>query len=303
MKILLTILFATGTILVAAQKVIPVYTDGKIPGSIDCNKKEVTAFNPANNRETVADVMQPSLTVYQPAMMNVARSAVIICPGGGYARLAITHEGYQVAEEMNKAGITAFVLKYRLPNDTCMQHKETAPLQDIQQAMILVKSHAADWGIDSSKVGVLGFSAGGHLASTAATHFTTSVANNPLGVSVRPAFAVLVYPVISFTNELAHAGSRDNLLGKNATEGAINLFSNEKQVTAQTPPCFLVHAADDRTVPVKNSIRFYEALLENKVKGSLLIYQSGGHGFGLVNPDTKETWMPNAVSWLKLNGF
>jgi acetyl esterase/lipase len=303
MKILLTIVLMSGTLLLTAQKVIPVYADGKIPGAIDCNKKEITTSNASNNRETVADVMQPSLTVFQPVVMNAARSAVIICPGGGYARLAITHEGYQVAEEMNKAGVTAFVLKYRLPNDTCMQHKETAPLQDIQQAMILVKSHAADWGIDSSKVGVLGFSAGGHLASTAATHFTNSVADNPLGISVRPAFAILIYPVISFSNELAHAGSRNNLLGKNPTQEAINLFSNEKQVTAQTPPCFLVHAADDRTVPVKNSIHFYEALLENKVKGSLLIYQSGGHGFGLINPDTKETWMTNAVSWLKLNGF
>lgn len=303
MKILLTSLFIIAALSLAAQKVIAVYGDGKIPGAIACNKNESHIVNPSNNRESVSDVVEPSLTVYQPAVMNAARSAVIICPGGGYIHLAMTHEGYDVAAELNKAGMTAFVLKYRLPNDSCMEHKETAPLQDIQQAIILIKSHAADWGIDSSKVGVLGFSAGGHLASTAATHFTNSIASNPLRISVRPAFAVLIYPVISFSNELAHAGSKEKLLGKNPTEEMVNLFSNEKQVTPQTPPCFLVHAADDKTVPVKNSIRFYEALLENKVKGSLLIWQSGGHGFGLINPDTKETWISNAVSWLRLNGF
>jgi acetyl esterase/lipase len=235
--------------------------------------------------------------------MNKARSAVIVCPGGSYINLSMTHEGYEVAEQLNKHGITAFVLKYRLPNDSCMQQRETGPLQDLQQAIILVKAHAKEWGIDSSKVGVLGFSAGGHLVSTSLTHFNTCYADNPMNISVRPAFGVLIYPVISFQDEIAHKFSRENLLGKNATQEKMNFYSSEKQVTSQTPPCFLVHPEDDNTVPVKNSIYFYEALINNKVKGELLVYQSGGHGFGLVNPSTKESWMDQLIPWLQLNGF
>jgi len=215
----------------------------------------------------------------------------------------MTHEGYDVAKELNKYGITAFVLKYRLPNDSCMQNKEIGPLQDIQQALILVKAHAKEWGVDSSKLGVLGFSAGGHLVSTSLTHFNTCYADNPLDISVRPAFGVLIYPVISFQEEIAHAFSRGNLLGKKPSKEKMDLFSNEKQVTPQTPPCFLVHAEDDKTVPVKNSIRFYEALVDNEIKAEMLIYQSGGHGFGLVNPSTKEAWMDKVILWLQLNGF
>jgi acetyl esterase/lipase len=301
MKIIFSFLLISHTLIVTAQQVITLYP-GKIPGAIACNKKESAVTN-QSNRISIADVTQPMLSVYRPATINANRSAVIICPGGGYARLAMTHEGYDVAAEFNKSGITAFVLKYRLPNDSCMAQKTTGPLQDLQQAILYIKTHAADWGIDSAKVGVLGFSAGGHLVSTATTHYTTCYADNPTSVSVRPAFAVLIYPVISFTDELAHSGSRDRLLGKNAAKEKIDLFSNEKQITPQTPPCFLVHAADDKTVPVRNSISFYSALLDNKIKASLLIYQSGGHGFGMINPDTKENWMPGLISWMRLNSF
>jgi acetyl esterase/lipase len=300
MKFLFSLLLIGNTLSITAQQVITLYP-GKIPGAIACNKKEIVTTT--DNRQRIADVTEPTLTLYRPATINTNRSAVIICPGGGYARLAMTHEGYDVATEFNKSGITAFVLKYRLPDDSCMAQKATGPLQDLQQAIVFVKTHAADWGIDSSKVGVAGFSAGGHLASTATTHYTTCYADNPLAVSVRPAFAILIYPVISFTDELAHAGSRERLLGKNAAKDKIDLFSNEKQITPQTPPCFLVHAADDKTVPVKNSISFYTALLDNKIKSGLLIYQSGGHGFGMINPDTKENWMPGVISWMKLNSF
>ncbi len=287
--------------LTAAQKIIPLYNNNEVKDATPCNTKEIS--DSSNGRIHISHVIEPSLTVYQPAIKNKARSAVIVCPGGSYINLSMTHEGYQVAEELNKYGITAFVLKYRLPNDSCMQHKETGPLQDIQQAIILVKSRAEELGIDSSKLGVLGFSAGGHLVSTSITHFTTCYADNPLNISVRPAFGVLIYPVISFQEGIAHTFSRQNLLGKNASQEKMDFFSGEKQITAETPPCFLVHAEDDKTVPVKNSIYFYESLVNNKVKGELLIYQSGGHGFGLINPGTKETWMDNLIHWLQLNGF
>ena len=301
MKIFFFSLSTLFTMVMAAQKVIPLYNNNQVKNAIRCNTKEM--IDTSKGRIHISHVVEPSLTIYQPAAMNKARSAVIVCPGGSYINLSMTHEGYEVAEELNKYGITAFVLKYRLPNDSCMQQKETGPLQDIQQAIVLVKSQAKQWGIDTSKLGVLGFSAGGHLASTSLTHFTTCYADNPANISVRPAFGVLIYPVISFQQDIAHATSRNNLLGKNPSQEKLDLFSNEKQVTAQTPPCFLVHAEDDRTVPVKNSIRFYEALVNNKIKGEMLIYQSGGHGFGLVNPSTKENWMDNLIRWLQLNGF
>jgi acetyl esterase/lipase len=288
------------TMFSTAQKVIPLYNN-QVKGAIPCNTKEIT--NSSNGRISISHVIQPSLTVYQPAIKNKARSAVIVCPGGSYINLSMTHEGYEVAEALNKYGITAFVLKYRLPNDSCMAHKETGPLQDLQQAIILVKSRAKEWELDSSKLGVLGFSAGGHLVSTSLTHFNTCYADNPLNISVRPAFGVLIYPVISFQDGVAHTFSRENLLGKNASQEKMDFFSSEKQVTSQTPPCFLVHPEDDETVPVKNSIYFYEALVNNKIKGEMLIYQNGGHGFGLVNPSTKETWMANLIRWLQLNGF
>jgi len=286
-----------------AQSVIPLYENNQVKGAIGCNRKEIITKDSLTGRIHIDHVVQPSLTLYRPAAVNKARSAVIVCPGGSYINLSMTHEGYEVAEQLNKYGITAFVLKYRLPNDSCMQQRETGPLQDLQQAIILVKARAKEWGIDSSKVGVLGFSAGGHLVSTSLTHFNTSYADNPMNISVRPAFGVLIYPVISFQEEIAHKFSRENLLGKNATQEKMNFFSSEKQVTSQTPPCFLVHPENDNTVPVKNSIYFYEALINNKVKGELLIYQSGGHGFGLVNPSTKESWMDQLIPWLQLNGF
>jgi acetyl esterase/lipase len=286
-----------------AQTVISLYNDNKVQGAIHCNRKELVTTDPTDGRIHISHVVEPSLTMYRPTIINKVKPAVIVCPGGSYINLSMTHEGYQVAEQLNKYGITAFVLKYRLPNDSCMQQRETGALQDLQQALILIKTRAKEWGIDSSKVGVLGFSAGGHLVSTALTHFNTCYADNPLKTSVRPAFGVLIYPVISFRDDIAHKVSRENLLGKNASQEKMDFFSSEKQVTPQTPPCFLVHPADDKTVPVKNSIYFYEALINSKVKGELLIYQSGGHGFGLINPSTKETWMDQLIPWLALNGF
>jgi acetyl esterase/lipase len=184
-----------------------------------------------------------------------------------------------------------------------MEQKETGPLMDVQQAVKLVRENAATYKIDTGKIGVMGFSAGGHLASSAGTHFNDVVIPNPKKTSLRPDFLVLLYPVISMRDSLTHKGSKDNLIGPNATAAMVKRFSNDEQVTAQTPPTFLVHAADDRAVPVNNSILFFQALLKNKVPAEMHIYQNGGHGFGLHNATTKDEWIERLKNWFLKNGF
>ncbi|GAA4091838.1 hypothetical protein GCM10022392_12250 [Mucilaginibacter panaciglaebae] len=262
---------------------------------------------PANYVETttadmhVSKVNVPTLIPFFPEKGKANGSAVIICPGGGYAILAIGHEGYAVAKEFNKIGIAAFVLKYRLPSDQIMVDKTIGPLQDAQTAIMIVRENAAQWGINPQKIGILGFSAGGHLASTAGTHFNKPVIDNH-GISVRPDFMVLAYPVISFGDQ-GHRGSAENLLGKNPPQEQVTLYSNELQVTPETPPTFLMQAGDDGAVPVENSIMFYEALKKNKVKTEMHLFQAGGHGFGLINPKSKELWFDWCTAWLNTNGF
>lgn len=278
-----------------AQTVIPLY-DGIIPNNKPEAKPEI---NMGNGR--IAGVTTPTLTVYLPEKKDSFLTAVIICPGGGYARLATEHEGHEVAKTFNQKGVAAFVLKYRIPADSSMNNKEIVPLQDAERAIQLVREKAKEWNINPDKIGIMGFSAGGHLASTAGTHFNMVVIDNAGNINLRPDFMILGYPVISFADSLAHIGSRDNLIGRNASEEKIKLFSNELQVTAQTPPAFLVHAADDKTVKVTNSILFFEALQKNKVAAEMHIYQRGGHGFGLHNPTTKDNWFETAINWMISN--
>jgi acetyl esterase/lipase len=224
---------------------------------------------------------------------------VIICPGGGYGILAWEKEGTKVAELFNSWGITAFVLKYRLPDDTTMIDKSIAPLQDAQQAIRLVRSNAAKWNINPRSIGIMGFSAGGHLASTAATHFSYYADPTTTDTtSVRPDFAILLYPVVSFDQAITHKGSKNNLLGPNPTAEKVALYSNELQVTASTPPSFLVHAGDDGAVPVENSVRYYLACIKNKVPVEMHLYPKGGHGFGLNNSTTTDIWMDRMHNWL-----
>jgi acetyl esterase/lipase len=248
----------------------------------------------------VDHITKPTLTVFKPAAKKRNGTAVIICPGGGYSVLAAGHEGADVAKVFNKAGVTAFVLRYRLPKEECMIQKEYVPLMDAQQAIYFVRSHAQQYHIDPNKVGIMGFSAGGHLASTAGTHFDP-VRKELASTNLRPDFMILIYPVISFNDEIGHVGSKDNLLGKNPDEKLVHLFSNEEQVTPQTPPTFLVHASDDDDVNPENSIRFYQALLKNKVPAELHLYEHGGHGFGLNNTTTNEDWFKSCVDWMKTN--
>jgi acetyl esterase/lipase len=281
---------------VLAQTVteMPLYS-GAIPGSKASAVKEQIIF--VNGGVRISSVIAPTLTKFAPAKPNGV--SVIICPGGGYGRLAIDHEGVEVAKAFNQIGVTAFVLKYRLPNDSIMIDKTTGPLQDAQQAIRMVRQQAVTWGLNSSKIGIMGFSAGGHLAATAATHFNMLAdASIKDTTSVRPDFVMLLYPVISFDDSIAHKGSKTNLVGKNPTAEQVKLFSNELQVTKNSPPAFIIHAGDDATVPVENSIRYYQACIKNKVPAEMHIYPKGGHGFGLNNKTTADKWFDRLINWL-----
>jgi len=274
--------------------VVPLYKNG-VPNNKPVADKEY--FTVRDNVTRFAKVSNPTLTVFKPEKPN--GKAVIICPGGSYAILAFDKEGTRVAEEFNKWGVTAFVLKYRLPDDTINVDRSLAPLQDAQQAIRIIRNNAKEFGVDRNKIGIMGFSAGGHLASTTATHFNMKAdAANDDTVSVRPDFAILIYPVISFDSTFGHKGSRNNLVGANASKEKIDLYSNELQVTANTPPTFLIHAADDATVPVENSIRFYQACVKNKVPAEMHVYPKGGHGFGMYNKTTDDSWVERLRNWL-----
>ena len=289
------------TTLLFAQQEFSIY-EGPVPNALPCNKEELVRKN-ATGKIVIANVTSPTVTVFNPVKQDANKTAIIVCPGGGYARLASGHEGNEVAEAFNKIGITVFVLKYRLPFDSCMTNKEIVPLQDLQQTIKMVRDRAAGFDINPAMLGVIGFSAGGHLVSTGITKFSESYIENTSNTNLRPDFAILGYPVISMDSAICHKGSRDNLLGKKAKAAKLNLFSSELQVNAQTPPTFLVHASDDKSVPVENSIRFYQALIKNKVNAEMHIYQNGGHGFGLHNTTTTDAWFERAISWMRVNKF
>ncbi|MEP6725420.1 MAG: alpha/beta hydrolase [Bacteroidota bacterium] len=246
-------------------------------------------------------VSRPSLTIYLPDPAKANGAAVVICPGGGYSVLVLQKEGTNIALYFQQHGIAAFVLKYRLPSDATMADKSIGPLQDAQQALKLVREHAKEWHLENNRIGIMGFSAGGHLASTASTHFEKAMIDNKENTSLRPDFSLLVYPVISMTDSLGHSGSRNNLLGKMPSAEQIKLYSNEQQVTAQTPPAFLIHSADDKVVDVDNSIAYFEALRHNKIPAEMHIYPKGNHGFVLNIPI--DDWMSLCIKWMDSNGW
>jgi acetyl esterase/lipase len=284
-------LFAQG------QKPILLYPNG-VPNS----KKAPATYVEKREGYSVSLVTDPTITPYFPAKDKANGTGVIVFPGGGYINLTVTYEGEDIAREFNKIGVTAFVVKYRLPSDEIMVDKTIGPLQDAQRAIQIVRQRASEWGVKPDKIGVIGFSVGGHLASTLATHFKKAVIANTSNISLRPDFAMLIYPVITF-GPFAHTGSRENLIGKSPSQELVDLYSNEKQITPDTPPCFLIHAEDDNTVPVQNALLFYDALVKNKVKAEMHIFQEGGHGFGMNNPKSKDKWFDWAANWLNENGF
>ena len=247
----------------------------------------------------------PTLTVFAAPAKKATGAAMVICPGGGYGGLA-EHEGAGYARWLNEAGITAFVLKYRLGS---AGYRHPVMLEDAARAMRLVRSKAAEWGIDTNRVGIIGSSAGGHLASTLLTHFDAGQpdASDPVErQSSRPDLGVLCYPVITM-GELTHKGSRKNLLGTNPPSVLVQLLSNELQVTSNTPPCFVWHTVEDKAVPVENSLQFANALQSHDVKYELHLYEKGGHGMGLGtrewNPEKRHPWVAECERWLREQGF
>lgn len=285
-----------------AQTVIPLY-ESAIPNSKPVKDQEKVDSGRRPGYYSLSFVTRPTLAIFLPPKEKATGTGVVVCPGGGYVHLAMAHEGIEIAKKLNEMGIAAFVLKYRLPSDESMINKEIGPLQDAQRAIQLVRQHAGDWGVKTDRIGIMGFSAGGHLASTAGTHFTNAVIDNKDNISLRPDFMILLYPVISFSDSIGHRGSRDNLIGKHPSPEKIKEYSGEEQVTARTPPTFLVHAGDDNVVPVANSLHFYEALQRHDVPAEMHIYPHGGHGFGMNNSATKDLWMDRLKNWLDSNGW
>ncbi|MDP4183574.1 MAG: alpha/beta hydrolase [Bacteroidota bacterium] len=282
-----------------AQNEIKLY-DGVIPNSKEAPDQE-KKFTVGEGETIITEASRPTLSIYLPSKEKATGTAVIVCPGGGYHALCIDREGWKIAKEFNKLGVAAFVLKYRLPDDAIMKDKSTGPLCDAQQAIKLVRQHAEKWHVDPHKIGIMGFSAGGHLAATAGTHFEKSFIENKEGTSLRPDFMILIYPVISMTDSIGHIGSREFLLGKSPSEEQIRLFSNEYQVNSSTPPSFITQATDDEIVKVENSLLFYNALRKNLVPVELHLFEKGKHGY-LQQPSFEE-WFGRCQYWMKNHGW
>lgn len=249
------------------------------------NSNGLTGTEEDLNGGRVANVVKPSITVFKSATPN--STTIIMCPGGGYARLAMNHEGFDMAPWINAQGITYVVLKYRMPNGN-----HEVPLSDAEQAIRLVRQHASEWNVDPNKVGIMGASAGGHLASTLATHYSSK--------ETRPDFQVLFYPVITMDPKYTHGGSRENLLGKSPSAELEKKFSNELQVTPETPKAFIMLSSDDGAVVPQNGVGYYMALVQNKVRAALHTYPIGGHGWGFRdNFIYKRQWTGELEKWLR----
>lgn len=278
----------------ASAQYLPLYK--KIPNFIDAPNNEVEATTGGILR--ISKVSVPGYQFFSAGNDGI-KPCVVICPGGGYGILAASHEGTDVAKYFNSIGVHALVLKYRIPSSENQVDKEIAPLQDAQQAIFLVRKNAKEWGVNPSKVGIMGFSAGGHLASTLATHYGDRKIKAKSSISFRPDFQILLYPVISFSN-FAHKGSRNNLLSPDTSAEKIAYFSNELHVNEKSPIAFLVHAKDDKAVPIENAQIYLAALQKSGVASELFEYEAGGHGFGLINKTSDKKWTDALFSWMKV---
>lgn len=303
-----TLSLAAATLLLAGTAfaqppIIPLWPDGP-PGALRAVQYQEETFRIESGAMRIRNVTDPTLAVALPPAGNANGTSVVICPGGGYTRLAMDHEGTPVATWLSQEGVTCFTLKYRLPNDTIMQDKSVGPLQDVQEAVRIVRRNATAWGLDPHRIGVMGFSAGGHLAATASTMFDERVYDSDT-VSARPDFAVLVYPVISMAAGITHAGSRDHLLGPTPDSAVVVRFSADRRVAAGTPVTLLIHSADDRTVPVMNSLLFFRALQAHGVPAELHIVERGGHGYGLARgrAGSEAGWPELCLQWMRMRGL
>ncbi len=278
--------------------ILPLYP-GEIPNSIHTGQKEKIE---KKDITVISNVQNPDITVYLPSKRFATGQAVIICPGGGYWVLAYDLEGTDIARYLNSIGVAGIVLKYRLPTSGNTVEPHKAPLMDAQRAMRLVRSNAKSWNIDTAKIGIMGFSAGGHLASTLGTHFDYGnklAADSVERQSCRPDFMVLIYPVISFVDASVHAGSAEALLGKNPDQDLLVYYSSELQVKDDTPPAFFALADNDDGVPAENSLLMYAALRKKEIPAELHILSEGKHGFGLgLKNQHVASWTNNLQLWL-----
>lgn len=323
MKILFLIILIGSIQISYAQQVIPLY-EGRVPNNKTNERLPDSEFVfQIGNKEMhfTNRVVIPQMVAYLPEREKTNGIAVIICPGGSYSGLAIDPEGIGIAKKLSENGVAGFVLKYRLPNSNYVNNKEFVPLQDAQRAIQIVRENAQQWGINPHKIGIEGSSAGGHLASTAGTHFNKEQIDNPQRTSLRPDFMILNYPVISFADSLTHYSTRFNLIGEMPSDELSSIlsdfrnsekrlakfpvssekikeYSNELQVTSETPPTFITHSVDDFTVPVQNSILFIAALQKNKVSVESFFYAKGGHGYGVDNPTSDVEWIDSCITWL-----
>lgn len=305
--VLLAVLLAATRIPVAAADSMSVklWPDG--PPGAKANPGYREAYQPGQPdpaRPKIFRVSDPTLEIFLPPKAKATGAAVVICPGGGYAFLAYSHEGIKVAEWLNEIGVVGAVLKYRLPSDEIMRDKSIGPLQDVQEAIRTVRRHSAAWGVAPTKIGVLGFSAGGHLAGIASTLYAEKVYSPIDATSARPDFSVLVYGVLSFVPGISEGSTCTALLGADPTLEQRQRFSSELHVDARTPPAFLIHSQDDPAVSVEHSVRYFQALKSHGVGGELHIYQTGGHAYGLgISPGSPSQWPDELRRWLRSNGW
>ncbi|MEO9890925.1 alpha/beta hydrolase [Aurantibacter sp.] len=280
--------------------IVPLWPKDKMPNHVLSNEKEVRTKRDVLRIETI---QEPTINIYLPSKKTATGQAMLIFPGGGYHHLSFESEGTDIAKFLNSKGIAGIVLKHRLPSSVSQIEKYNVPLIDAQRAIRIVRSNASEYNIDSNKIGIMGFSAGGHLASTLGTHFNEKV-YEPIDAidhqDARPDFMALIYPVITFTQTTKHSGSEKNLLGETIDPDLEKHFSNELQVSENTPITLLIHAADDTSVPVANSILFFNAAHDNGVEATMHIYPKGGHGFGLARNDVYlRGWTERLFDWME----
>lgn len=292
--LILSLLFITASY--SQDLVLPLYAN-TIPNA---KTTPVDYIEETDSAGLISNVSIPTISVYFPEKTKANGTAVILFAGGGYFVLA-PKKCIEIAKAFNETGVTAFIVKYRLPNDKIMKDKTIGPLQDAQAAIKTVRTRAAEWHIDPQKIGLMGLSAGGHLVSTLGTQPNRVVIDNMENVSLVPDFMILLYPVIIYDPAISR--TRENLIGKKPSAQTLNLYSTDKQVNAKTPRTFLVHAADDEVIPVKNSLRFFEAMVKAGVPGEVHILQSGGHGFGISGSDDTNNWFTWCKDWMKKNNL
>jgi len=307
-RIWMIVVFSICSLYLSAQPFTVNLWPGGAPGAIVCPD-----YIETNNNGWVEKVSDPEMAVYLPSPEKATGTAVLICPGGGYVGVATGFSFFiDIARNFQENGIAVFILKYRLPSDKIMKDKSVGPLQDAQRAMRIIRTRAAEWHIDPQKVGALGSSAGGHLVSTLATHYDAKVYESD-AISARPDFTILVCPAISFAANVPlknadgsatpYKVAIESLIGKNPDAATVKYFSSEQQVTGNTPPAFLVHAADDDISPVEQSMMYFSALKDHKIPAEMHIVQKGGHEHLLDKGTTGEIWFPTVMKWLKMNGW